>query len=287
MLFEKGYEDSLRETLRFDNGSEIHASHIQVGRNFSVGKNVQIDVRGSFVVGDFSRFGDDVEISAEEVDIGDHFFHHTPGLRIGGGGSHSEYANFFVGDRCVLHNNYINLARGVHIGDDVGICPGVEVLTHGFWNSIVEGFPVAYGEVHIGSGVLVGQRSFLLPGVIIAENVVVGANSTVTKNLARKRAVYAGSPAKFIRTIKEPILSEKKFRLEHVIRGYTNDPNQAFICDTIRVTYPEIFFGKACINVEEKTLVGEEDQQTDDFRDYLRRWGIKIYTERPFGLARI
>ena len=37
------------------------------------------------------------------------------------------------------------------------------------------------------------------------------------------------------------------------------------------------------INVETKEYEGEENNITEDFRDYLRRYGIKIYTTRPFG----
>jgi hypothetical protein len=27
---------------------------------------------------------------------------------------------------------------------------------------------------------------------------------------------------------------------------------------------------------------GDEDVETDDLRDYVRKWGIRIYTERGF-----
>jgi hypothetical protein len=48
------------------------------------------------------------------------------------------------------------------------------------------------------------------------------------------------------------------------------------------VIYPNIFFKKIIINAETFDYKGEQDDETDDFRDYLRRWGIRIYTERPF-----
>ena len=46
--------------------------------------------------------------------------------------------------------------------------------------------------------------------------------------------------------------------------------------------YPFITIDDALINVETKTLIGTETITTDKLRDFLRRYGIRIYTERPF-----
>ena len=58
----------------FDNGSYIKADLIEIGKDFKIGKNVKIDVRGTFKIGDYCRFGDDVKINAEHIDIGNHFY---------------------------------------------------------------------------------------------------------------------------------------------------------------------------------------------------------------------
>lgn len=55
-------------------------------------------------------------------------------------------------------------------------------------------------RVKIGKNCLIGGETFIMPGVTIEENVVVGAKSLVTKNKKlEKGKVYAGIPAKEIK----------------------------------------------------------------------------------------
>ncbi len=264
--------------------STITANNIIIGKNFSFGSNVNINIRGDLIIGDNSRFGNDVDINAEELKIGSDFIHLTPGLKVGGGGSQFEFASLEIGDRCVLHNNYINIARKVTLGNDVGISPDSDILTHGFWNSILEGFPVKYGEVLIKSGTIIGQRSFILPGVTIENNVVVGANSTVTKSLTKPNSVYAGNPAKFIKDVVPPSIEQQHVIMAQIIQDYIDIVNKKkqFSYTKFEYNFPVVQINNAIINVVTRTLIGEEDECTDRFRDFIRRYGIKIYTGRPF-----
>jgi acetyltransferase-like isoleucine patch superfamily enzyme len=264
------------------NGSEIIADSIELGREFKIGSNVRINVRGKFKIGNFSRFGNDVSINAENVEIGDHFFHYTPGLTIGGGGSQFPEANFKVGDRCVIHNNYVNICRAVTLGNDVGLSPDVDIITHGFWNSVLEGYPTKYESVVIDDGVIVGQRSMVLMGCYIAKNIVIGANSTVTKDLHLENSIYAGNPAKFIKKIIRPTFEECIGIMDDIVARYFKLITINTSPGVFEYHYPIIQINSAHINVETKRLTGTEDETTDKFRDYLRRYGIRIYTERPF-----
>lgn len=54
--------------------------------------------------------------------------------------------------------------------------------------------------VFIGHNVWLGSNCVILPGVTIGDNVIVGAGSTVTKDLA-SNALYIGSPAKKVRDL--------------------------------------------------------------------------------------
>ena len=45
---------------------------------------------------------------------------------------------------------------------------------------------------------IIGGNVTILPGIIIGENSIIGAGSTVTKNVERN-SIVAGSPAKYIR----------------------------------------------------------------------------------------
>jgi acetyltransferase-like isoleucine patch superfamily enzyme len=56
--------------------------------------------------------------------------------------------------------------------------------------------------IRIGNNVFVGSNCTILPGVRIGDNVVVGASSVITKELMGG-FVYAGNPAKPIKTIQE------------------------------------------------------------------------------------
>jgi acetyltransferase-like isoleucine patch superfamily enzyme len=263
--------------VKFNGNSIINADEIIIGNNFKIGNNVNITVRGKFIIGDNSTFGDDVHIKGEEVIIGDYFFHLTPNLRIGGGGSQFSDAKLKVGDRCVFHNNYINICKQVIIGNDVGLSPDVDIITHGFWNSVLEGYPIGYDSVKIGNGVIVGQRSFINVGAVINDNIVIGANSTVVGNLNKAKSVYAGSPAKFIRQIEE-LDEETKLNIFNDIMGKFKSLTKC----SIRYGYPLVYLNGSIINVETKEITGEENIVTDMFRDHLRRFGIKIYTPRGF-----
>ena len=87
---------------------EIVAKEIRVGKDVSFGSNVKIKLNGVFSIGDFSRLGNDTEILGHNVTIGSHLFH-SSGLRVGGGGRENHTANLTIGDRCTIHNNFINV----------------------------------------------------------------------------------------------------------------------------------------------------------------------------------
>jgi len=55
------------------------------------------------------------------------------------------------------------------------------------------------GDVIIGSEVWIGANSVILPGLQIANGIIIGAGSVVTKSLNEEYSIYAGIPAKFIR----------------------------------------------------------------------------------------
>jgi acetyltransferase-like isoleucine patch superfamily enzyme len=54
------------------------------------------------------------------------------------------------------------------------------------------------GEVHIGSNVMIGANSIILPGVTIGDHAIVGAGTVVHKNVAAGSFV-AGNPLQVIR----------------------------------------------------------------------------------------
>ncbi|MFA7097834.1 MAG: acyltransferase [Gammaproteobacteria bacterium] len=258
----------------------IIAKDIQIGESVVFGDNVDINVFGCFKIGNYSVLGSNAQIRGNNIVIGSHLFN-SSGLRIGGGGRYHPDANLCIGDRCTIHNNFINVCENVTLGNDVGLSPDTSILTHGYWLSTLEGFPASFEPVTIGDGVIVGYRSLIMMGVSIASQCVIGAQSVVTKSLKQK-GIYAGSPAKFIRDI-VPMNREK--REEHIymiVKKYLGIACYHGLNPEVNIEYPFIQLNDFRVNVETFEYSGTEDKETDDFRDYIRKWGIRIYTKRPF-----
>jgi len=265
-----------------DRNIEITAKEIQVGRDVSFGSNIKVSLNGVFSIGDFSRLGGDTEILGHNVILGSHLFH-SSGLRVGGGGRENHTANLTIGDRCTIHNNFINVCEPIVIGDDVGLSTDVSIITHGYWLSILEGYPASFAGVKIGSGVIIGYRSLVMMGVVIPERTVIGAQSVVTKPL-EKTGIYAGSPARFIKDIKPLTIDQRITEMDRIIKDYQSNSLHRGINSLKNLTldYPSMTFKGLTFNVETFEYSGTEDDDTDDFRDYMRKWGIRIYTERGF-----
>ncbi|NHI94795.1 MAG: acyltransferase [Candidatus Lokiarchaeota archaeon] len=258
----------------------ISAKKIEIGKDVSFVNNIDIKVKGTFSIGDRSRLGTDVVIRGNNVKIGEDLFH-SYGLRIGGGGSMHPNANITIGNRCTIHNNFLNACEPIIIGNDVGLSEDVAIITHGYWLSVLEGQPAKFSGVTISDGVIIGYRTIIMMGVTIGRNVVIGANSVVTKNLA-ENSIYAGNPAKLLRKI-EPISKEKRpEKVKEVLAEYKKISDYHGINPKINFEYPKVYVNNCVFNVETLECEGEEDLETDDFRDYVRKWGFRFYTKRPF-----
>lgn len=96
----------------------------------------------------------------------------------------------------------------IEIGDDVLIAPRVHILCHDASTKIFMNY-TKIGRVKIGNRVFIGAESVILPGVTIGDDVVIGANSTVTHDIP-SNSVAVGSPAKVICSLDEYISKEKE-----------------------------------------------------------------------------
>ena len=255
----------------------IVAENIVFGKNVTFGNNINIRLHGNFFVKEYSNLGNNVS-------IGKHFYH-SSGLKIGGGGSQNFESNLIIGDRCVIHNSFINIASSVTIGNDVGFSNDVDIMTHGFWGSVLQGYPASFQGVTIGNNVIVGFKSSFLMGANVCDNIVIGAHSLITKNIS-KPGIYAGSPIKFIRSIEALSYHEKFNKFEEIMIEYDKIAKFRDVKYKLSTHYPWIHFNELKLNVETFEFKGVEDTNSDDFRDFLRKWGIRIYTSRPFKSKR-
>lgn len=93
---------------------------------------------------------------------------------------------------------YINAKYGITIGIDTIFSYNVVIVSEdhdlGCLNSIPESEPIT-----IGKACWIGANSTILPGIHLGDNVIVGANSVVTKSFPDGNVVIGGVPARIIR----------------------------------------------------------------------------------------
>ncbi len=120
-------------------------------------------------------------------------------------------SNSFIGPFCEIQKN-VTIGQNSKIQSHSFICEFVDIgaecfIGHGvmFINDLFHDGGPAGGDqtkwksTHIGSNVSIGSNATILP-VSICDGVVIGAGSVVTKDITEK-GIYAGNPAKKIRTI--------------------------------------------------------------------------------------
>jgi acetyltransferase-like isoleucine patch superfamily enzyme len=131
---------------------------------------------------------------ADDVYVGHntilHGYHTGAGLLVGAG--------VWIGPQSYLH-----AAGGLTIEADVGIGPGVRILTSthsepGGGKPIMAG-PLKYDAVTIEAGADIGTGAIVLPGVRIGRGAQVAAGAVVAEDVPAM-AVVAGVPARALRS---------------------------------------------------------------------------------------
>lgn len=124
-----------------------------------------------------------------------------------------------IGDDCFI-GPFVEIQQGVRIGkrtriqSHAFICEMVAIgddcfISHGamFINDLFrDGRPAGgerslYGSTVVGNKVSIGTNATILP-VALADGVVVGAGAVVTRDLDQP-GIYAGNPARLIRTLED------------------------------------------------------------------------------------
>lgn len=81
--------------------------------------------------------------------------------------------------------------RGVHVDSESYIASGVIIFTHDYSRAI-------HSDTFIGKKCFIGANSIIMCGVKVADNVIIGAGSVVTKDIP-ENSIAAGNPARIIR----------------------------------------------------------------------------------------
>lgn len=262
-------------------GGDLH-----LGTSVKIGKNVEINCKEKLFIGDNSIIGDNVKINCTSFSAGDYLYM-MDGSEVGRGGCNGPNSRVTIGNNVgIFERTIINPSDEVTIGDNTGIGGEVMIWTHGAWLDITQGFPADFGPVHIGKNVWLPARSIVLPNVNIGDNVVIGINSIINRDLPNG-CFAAGSPCK---VIKENVYPRelKMEELEKITDNILKDWKELIsfkktnINFTVENKAQYIFLNnenkKTTYNIQDKTMKGDSNPLSEDLRDYLRRRGIKIYT---------
>lgn len=312
----------IEDNVKIGTNTVIKGNSIKIKMDSIIENNSNIHVIEKFELGARSSLCI-CEIKGRNIIIGDDFFSSVPKgnyLVVGGGSCFYPKSNLYIGNRCTIHDVYINIAMPVKIGDDVGLSHETKIFTHYFWDSIFDGHSQKFESVEISNGCIIGAQSFFLPGTKIGKNSVVAAKSVITKKFP-SGCMIAGNPGKIIKTkIKKTISKSKqldlvKETLEWYLeiltkKGFVIKKNTKkdmmyhvtkdgvkttiiFLTKPLKNKNNERYFiltfndipkmsNQTIFNLSKKTLSGYENNLSDDLRDFLRKVGIRIFTNRKF-----
>lgn len=135
------------------------------------------------------------------------------GLRIGGStdfagmptitGHGDIYARLTIGEECWINIRLVlNVGNRVTIGDRVSIGHEVMILTdsHEMGPERQRAADLISMPIVIGSGVWIGARAIILPGVTVGDSAVVAAGAVVTNDVP-PNVLVGGVPARVIREL--------------------------------------------------------------------------------------
>ena len=276
-------------TYKIGKNSKIIANNIDIDNSVVIGDNVEIQC-DSIKIDKLSKIGNDVKINCRKLEVGE-FLYMADNVEIGRGGSTGLNSNVKIGNHVgIFEGTIINPSESIEIGDDVGIGAEVMIWTHGAWLDVTQGFPSDFGPVKIGNNVWLPARCIVLPNVTIGDDSVIGIGSIINKDIP-SGCLAAGSPCKVIKENCYPKELDKE-ELEKKVLEITNNwcklHREKNITDVIiRVWYNGIITLKQGDNfthydTRKKVIRGYSNNVSEDLRDYLRRCGIKFYTNKSF-----
>jgi len=159
---------------------------------------------GQFLPSQFMCIGENVTIEdgvlafhPENIKIGDDVYIGHYSILKGYYRNHMDIGNgTWIGQQCFLHS-----AGGIVIGDQVGIGPGVKIITSSHETGLIDQpilrSPVVFAPVAIGENSDIGVGAIILPGVTVGKGVQVGAGAVVTADI-EDWSIVAGVPARVI-----------------------------------------------------------------------------------------
>ncbi len=179
----------------------LDCEKIVIGDHAEIGMACMIRAK-EFRMGRYSNLGMLVIIDTYKVTIGEEV---TIQEQVYIGGLKTDKSTIEIGDLSMIFaQSVINPTHPIKIGKRVGIGGSNFLFTHGTWQPVLEGFPVAFGPITIEDGVWFPWRVFVLPNVHIGKEATIGAGSVINRDIPA-RSLAAGVPAKILRKDEEYI----------------------------------------------------------------------------------
>lgn len=205
-------------------GTRIEADAVYLGPQAKVGARTGV-VTGELVAADGAYIGEGVD-----VDLG---------------GGRSAESRLLVGRAGLVSPRcFVNTCREVVLEDESALSPGAYVFTHRFWQSVLDGYTVAFAGVRLCADAWVGSGCQVLPGVVVGAGAVVMSNSTVAGPVPPE-CMAAGVPAVVVRRglRRELVAADKDGIVRDILREFAG--HLAFKGCTVRAQGDSLEVGLA------------------------------------------
>lgn len=279
-------QDVLGERVKLGDGVSIRGRSVKIGDDCTICDGVKILCPDGFEIGSCSYVGPGSRITCWRFQAADYLYWERDN-EVGRGGCLNGPDStvkigraFFAGPNVVLNPNH-----SISIGNEVGMGEGSSIWTHGAYLPVTCGFPAKFASVTIGNRVWLPGHTRILPGVTIGDDVVVGMGSLVNHDLP-SRCLAGGVPAKVLRENAFP----QDVHLDALAIELVNEYRKSVEWRGIRVEV--VAAGeRVMLRTADVTLMfdlrfphlgPDLPPEAEDFRDFLRRRGIRFLTGRPF-----
>jgi acetyltransferase-like isoleucine patch superfamily enzyme len=171
-----------------ENVQICHSRQLKLGKNVYIGRNVYIGASGGGI------------LLEDDVTILDNCYLNVFDYDTTAGKCILLEPRVVLSCGCVIHGQ-----SGVKIGEGTIVGPNTTFVTgnHGDISAHTKYRDTGSSTdtpIHVGANVWIGTNAAVLPGITIGDNSVIGAGSVVTRDVPAF-SVFAGNPAKFVRTV--------------------------------------------------------------------------------------
>jgi acetyltransferase-like isoleucine patch superfamily enzyme len=291
--------------IRLEGNSFLVGEQVEVGVGVSIGPDtiiranhcvledhVRIGAHNRFLVADHLHIGartvlgDRNQLTGRAIHLGTYGYWESD-IMVGQGGQYGPRSTLHTGPYTMVCDRVLlNLSDAITIGAWVGIGNEVNIWTHGAFLPVLEGFPADFGPVRIGDKVWLPARSTVLPNRTIGSNVVIGLGSLVNRDIP-DGAFAAGSPIRILREHCYPVVdpATNVETIRAILRDYAELAQFKHLAVELDFHEAEqhIRCNHTVFDLGQMQVIGPLGPVEQDFRDYLRRRGIKFYNGDAFS----